>query len=805
MPSLSRLRTTVLLLLSLAAGVLAAGAQTSSLPLSLNTPLLLPSGVAFDSSGNLFVAERARHVIRRLSPAGALTVVAGTGAQGFSGDGGPATQATLNGPTAMAPDPQGNLFFADTGNHRIRRVDAVTGLITTVAGNGRPGFSGDLGPATAASLRAPAGLALDATGALLLADTGNHRIRRVDPTSGLITTVAGTGAQALAGDGTPATAAAFDTPTGLALTPAGDLLVADTGNNRIRHLAVATGQLTTLIGSSAATVLHAPVAVAVDAAGSVFLAESAQQRILRFDPTTSTLADVAGSGIEAFTGDGAAASAAALDTPAGLALAPDSSLVVSDSGNGRLRRLSSSALGVPVIQTVAGPGALPSPTLTLSGASVASYGSGALIAALGGSTTAPAVQESVTLLDLTAAGATSVVTATTAGGYVSLPTASLSAGTHHLVASFPGDSAHAPANSPVWILAVQPLTVTATPTAATMLFGQTPPPLTGVLTGLLAADASRVSAVFASAATAATPPGSYPIQATLTGAAAADYTLALAPASVMIAKAPTLIAIDAPGASPTALTLHVTSTTSGTPTGSLTLSEAGATLATGTLDATGRLSLSLQGLAAGPHRITALYAGDPDFLPSPSASLSLSIAATPPAAQPDFTLQPATAASVSVLAGASATIPLTIATTNGTMPGPIALAVSGVPAFAAATFDPPVVVPGAASATVTLTITTAASAHLHSPAAARDTPWQPLLCVLAVPLACLRRRVRCLGVVAALVATLTLAGCGDRVFQGTTVADPAPTVYTVTVTGTTTTLTGALLQHSTAIQLSVRP
>ena len=168
-----------------------------------------PEGVAVDAAGNLFIADIVTHHIFKVDTAGQLTVVAGNDILGFSGDGGPATSAILNGPIGVALDGSGNLFIADRVNQRIRRVDAATGIITTVAGNGSFGFSGDGGPATSASLANPMGVALDGAGNLFIADLLNNRIRKVD-TSGIITTVAGNGS----GDGGPATSASLRNPPG---------------------------------------------------------------------------------------------------------------------------------------------------------------------------------------------------------------------------------------------------------------------------------------------------------------------------------------------------------------------------------------------------------------------------------------------------------------------------------------------------------------------------------------------------------------------------------------------------------------
>ena len=194
-------------------------------------------GLAIAQDGSLFIADRGGHTVRHLARDGSLSVYAGTGVPGFSGDGMAAVGAQLYAPVGLALDAAGNLFIADQGNNRIRRVDAETGRISTVAGTDAIyGFSGDGGPATQARLGLPAGVAIDSRGRLYIADTDNNRVRMVG-IDGIIRTVAGIGSSGLAGDGGPATAARLFGPTGLALY-AGNLLVADTGNHRIRSIQI---------------------------------------------------------------------------------------------------------------------------------------------------------------------------------------------------------------------------------------------------------------------------------------------------------------------------------------------------------------------------------------------------------------------------------------------------------------------------------------------------------------------------------------------------------------------------------------
>ena len=205
-----------------------------------------PWGVALDGAGNLYIADTDNLRIRKVDSTGTISTVAGTGARGSSGDGGPATAAQLRSPSKVALDGAGNLYIADTNNQRIRKVDS-TGTISTVAGTGAAGFSGDGGPATTAQLSFPWDMAVDGAGNLYIADTNNQRIRKVDST-GTISTVAGTGAAGFSGDGGPATAAQLHGPSKVALDGAGNLYIADWLNNRIRKVD-STGTISTVAGT----------------------------------------------------------------------------------------------------------------------------------------------------------------------------------------------------------------------------------------------------------------------------------------------------------------------------------------------------------------------------------------------------------------------------------------------------------------------------------------------------------------------------------------------------------------------------
>lgn len=247
---------------------------------ALNTP----TSVAFDSVGNMVITEALANRIRMVTPSGIISTIAGTGVAGFGGDGGPAGAALLKNPVNAVFDVMGNLFIADFGNFRIRRLDAGTGHITTVAGVGTPGYSGDGGAAISAELNNPSSLVFDKAGNLLFADSLSHAIRMINASTGIIDTVAGTGKFGYSGDGGPARAARLWSPMAIALDSYGDLFISDSYNNRIRRVAADTGVIETIAGTASGgysgddgpamdALMSNPQGIAVDSDGGVFFAD----------------------------------------------------------------------------------------------------------------------------------------------------------------------------------------------------------------------------------------------------------------------------------------------------------------------------------------------------------------------------------------------------------------------------------------------------------------------------------------------------------------------------------------------------
>jgi sugar lactone lactonase YvrE len=308
--------------------------------------LYLPSGVAFDAVGNLYIGDTCNNRVRKVGTNGIITTVAGTGNWGYSGDGRAATTASLNYPNGVAVDAWGNLYIGDTYNQRIRKV-GTNGIITTVAGNGTLGYSGDGGAATNANLYRPGGVALDTSGNLYIADNGNYRIRRVD-TNGIITTVAGNGNWGYSGDGGAATSASLYYPNGVALDASGSLYIADYSNNRIRRVDT-NGIISTFAGNGGAgysgdggpatnASLYYPFGVAVDALGNLYIGDTYNNRV-RIVNTNGVIATVAGNGIEGYSGDGGAAINARLSCPSGVVLDSLGDLYIADEANNRIRKV----------------------------------------------------------------------------------------------------------------------------------------------------------------------------------------------------------------------------------------------------------------------------------------------------------------------------------------------------------------------------------------------------------------------------------------------------------------------------------
>jgi len=315
---------------------------------AVDATLFQVKSAAIDADGNLYVPDAGNNRIRRIDAAsGEITTIAGTGATTPLGDGGPAIAAGMANPSDVVVDADGNVIFSDTDGDRVRRIDA-SGTISTIAGTGAPGYTGDGGQADVAQLNHPTGLELDVDGNLYIADFRNHVIRRVAP-DGTITTVAGNGIAGAAGDDGAATAASLTTPTDLEIDAEGNLIIADFGNHRVRRVVAATGIITTIAGSGLAgssgdgglatlARLRLPSDVAFDAAGNLLIADFGNHRVRRVDGD-GVIATVAGTGAPGGAGDGGPASAAQLEGPLRLLVLPGGRVLVAERDGSRLREL----------------------------------------------------------------------------------------------------------------------------------------------------------------------------------------------------------------------------------------------------------------------------------------------------------------------------------------------------------------------------------------------------------------------------------------------------------------------------------
>ncbi len=325
--------------------------------LAINTSIYLPQGIVVDAAGGLYLCDTFNNRVRYVDPQGKIHTIAGNGTPGSSGDNSQAQSAELNLPSGLALDGEGNLYIADTGNNVIRRVDALTQIITTVAGQiGISGYAGDGGAAAQALLKAPQGLALTAAGDLLIADSGNSAVRQVTFSTRQINTVAGTGTSGYSGDGGPATQAQLNAPFGVAVRVDGAIAIADTTNNVIR-LVDTSGVITTVAGDGQGTYggdglaggakqahLYSPASVAFDPAGDLFIADSGNNRIRGVFGEPGTMTTLVGNDSQGFAGDGGPSDQASLYGPEALYFDQRGNLWLSDRFHHRVREVNGSLL-----------------------------------------------------------------------------------------------------------------------------------------------------------------------------------------------------------------------------------------------------------------------------------------------------------------------------------------------------------------------------------------------------------------------------------------------------------------------------
>ena len=776
------------LLLVLATG--RANAQGSTSPVVMP---LLPSCVAFDAAGNLYFADTNRHVVYESPLAGGLSIIAGNGLQGFSGDGGAATSAELNAPQGVAVGPDGTLYIADTGNGRIRAVSG--GMITTFAGTGSVGFGGDGVAATSAMFRSPNALAIDASGALLVCDSGNERVRRIS--AGLIQTAAGNGVQGFAGDGGAATNAELDTPMGLAVGSDGRIFLADSHNQRIRVVAP-NGIISTFAGNGVAgyagdggpamlAELAMPRGLMVTSSGAVIFADSNNQR-LRMVDASGVITTIVGSGVQGAATDGTSTATVAMNSPRGVALSTFGSPVYADALNQLVREsVANGSVYVPA-------GLAPARTtlVTLS----ASPNNGQTDAAVTVSGPAGMTQGSVELMD-----AGTIVTQTTlAGGSAMFAPQTLPPGTQSFYAAYLGDGVN-PASTSATVTVNSGLAmITATANSASVEYGLAIPLLTGTLTGALPQPGSVV-VTFTTMAGWLSPAGSYPIVATLSGPASANYTLLMSaasgalqivPAATVTAEQPLTQASYA--GLPLLLSAGVGSTTQGVPTGTVTFLDNGTVVTTVPL-MNGSASGTYLSPGTGAHSLVASYGGDGNFLASASQAQTAIVSA-----MPDFTMAMSGSTTQTVAGGDVANYGMTVGSQSGAFTGVVDFSAIGLPAGATVSFSPPQVVPGTALVSVTMSVQTSATLLA--------TEWRRMssavLAGLAFPIWMLGRRrrkgPRVVALCGLLMGMLAIAGCGARSISTPLLGGKT---YALTVTGTSTNLVGSVISHSAQVTLVV--
>jgi trimeric autotransporter adhesin len=314
-------------------------------------------GIFTSVAGNLYIADNQNHRARLVDGSGNINTFAGTGVSGLSGNGGPATAADLGNPADVIMDTAGNIYVVDFGNNDVREVHTA-GLISTFAGNGAGGFSGDGGAARTAELSNCCGLAIDLQGNIYISDRGNNRVRRVD-TAGIITTYAGNGSGGYAGDGGLALAAELNGSNGIFMDAGNNLYIADYLNNRVRKVAP-DSIITTIAGNgiaaysgdgglATAAETYEPMGVAADAAGNVYIADHGESRIREIMASDTMIYTVAGNGVNGFSGDGGPATAAEIFAPSGVCLDNSGNIYITDQGNSRVRKVTGAVTNINTI------------------------------------------------------------------------------------------------------------------------------------------------------------------------------------------------------------------------------------------------------------------------------------------------------------------------------------------------------------------------------------------------------------------------------------------------------------------------
>ena len=625
---------------------IAVAQATPSLPQATTVSAMMPSAVAYDAAGNLYVAVRAENVVRKVDTLGEVTTVAGTGEQGYSGDTGQANAADLDSPSGVTVDANGTVYIADTHNNCVRAVS--NGVITTIAGTGVAGFGGDNGSATSAQLSGPTAISVDSAGNLYIADTLNHRIRKV--TAGVITTFAGTGEQGTGGNGGPAAAAPLDSPTGVSADPVvtGRVYIGDTHNQLVR-VVDPTGNVSTFAGTGVAgfsgdggvasnAALDSPKGIGVGANGAIYIADSGNQRIRVV--ASGNIGTFAGDGEQGFAGDLGAPGLAILDTPWAVAVSGAGVVALTDTHNQRVRAVAGTA-----IDTIAGVPPALTEGLLLSGPTSGVYGTavGRLSAIF--SNGANVATGTATLTD----GGAQLTSASLSGNAASFDLSSLPGGLHSLVVSYGGDNANPAIASGVYVVdiaqAAQTVSFSSLATSLTYSPGLTETLSAASTSGLPVNFSISGSATLSGSTLTVTGPGTVTVTATQAGNG--NYAASSAVQQIAIGAAPILAAGLSPGtvplgASNTTLTLSGSGFTStsvvevnGTPVPTTFLSFTSLSAVLPTVTTAGNLAITVVDAASqGTSGVLQLKVG----LPIASALLSVPSQSTS-GQQPNVDLQ----------------------------------------------------------------------------------------------------------------------------------------------------------------------
>ncbi|HEY4381652.1 MAG TPA: Ig-like domain repeat protein [Acidobacteriaceae bacterium] len=685
--------------------------------------------VAIDGGGNVYVADAGNHkVLFYPASGGAGSTVAGGNGSGYSGDNGLALSAKLNSPKGVAVDSAGNVYIADTGNNVVRRVDAYTKRITTIAGGASSvcplatDTFGDSCLATLTTLSAPAGLAVDVSGNVFVSDTGHNLIRQIAPNGYSYLYAGGTVCSAATdtyGDGCKATQAVFSAPSGLTIDASGNLLVADAGNNLVRKLSPLTGIVTALAGNGQAgfggdgntatsAQLSSPQGVAVDAAGDVFIADTGNHGLRIVNPASgiiSTLAGVLGS-----TGTGAVpgpASGVLLNAPRGIAVSTLGTLTLADSSNSRLLHVQRSNVAYNFgTVNVGANGDTQSFTLTSSGTASATFNSPAFTST-GSTTDLPLTLP--TSQGCSAGTYTAGVSCSMTGKFN--PTAAAAEAATYTLSS---NAANSPAPSIVlngtgkFLIATTATAAQTVPATGNPQYGQgltvaatiTPASNTGAITGTITFKIDGVAGVpvplvYANGvATASVPISAQSVgQHTVTVIYSGDFNYAAsnnnaAPLTITVTKANTTTSAGAAPAtllqfSTETVTATVASTTTGTPTGTVSFYNGATLLGTSSLNAGGVATFVSSTLGIASYKVTAVYSGDGNYSTSTSASSNFTVNADPA----DFQLT-LSSTTVGIASGSTVQTTLSVIPTN-TVADTLTFKCTGLPQYATCTFGPP--------------------------------------------------------------------------------------------------------------------